>query len=89
MKEVVSNLTKWVNQVLDDSSTRITVQNLETDLFDGLVLKVLVQKLSGQPVVMPAGEFVQSEERQRINLGAVLRRIEDIIRVPEEERGKK
>ncbi len=89
MKEVVSNLTKWVNQVLDDSSTRISVQNLETDLFDGLVLKVLVQKLSGQSVVMPAGEFVQSEERQRINLGAVLRRIEDIIRVPEEERGKK
>ncbi len=61
------------------------VENIENDLFDGLVLKVLVQTLSGQAVPMPAGEFVQSKERQRINLEAVLNKIQEMLKVPQED----
>ncbi len=84
VREVLANITNWINHELGDSSTRIRVESLEADLFDGLVLKVLVSRLSGRDIVMPAGEFVQSEERQRINLKAVLGAIEEILGLPEE-----
>ena len=50
------------------------------------MLKVLMERLSGQRIVMPTGEFVQSEERQKVNLKAVLGRIEDILEVGEDQK---
>lgn len=56
------------------------------DFFDGLVLKALIERLSGQTISMPAGEFVQSEERIRKNLNHILERIDEIIGIKEGER---
>ena len=84
-QEAVENITGWINHELGDSSTRIRVTDLKNDLYDGVVLKVLLERLSGESVAMPAGEFVQSEERQRINLRAVLDRAREILGVREEE----
>ena len=57
-------------------------------MFDGLVLKHLVERLSdgAASIPMPAGEFVQAEERQRRNLQAVVAKIEEITGVAESEK---
>ena len=62
--------------------------DLESDLFDGLVLKHLVERLDegDETVPMPAGEFVQAEERQRRNIAAVLDKIEQMTGVTEDEK---
>ena len=52
---------------------------------DGLVYKKLVEKLSGEMIDMPTGEYVQSEERQRRNLSAILSKIEMLLGVPAQE----
>jgi hypothetical protein len=38
------------------------ISNLDEDLSDGLVYKSLLEKLSGTPIVMPTGEFVQARQ---------------------------
>jgi hypothetical protein len=53
---------------------------LQTDLSDGLAFKILFERLSDSAVIipMPMGELVQSEERQKRNLTAVVAKIEEI-----------
>ena len=81
-KELLKNITQWINAELGDGDIRIKVQDLEQDLYDGLILRTLVEKLSGEQISMPAGEFVQSEARQMVNLENVLNRIEEILNIP-------
>jgi hypothetical protein len=57
----------------------LQITSLKDDLYDGLVLKVLLEKLTGKSVAMPTGQHVQSEERQRRNLEAVVASIEEAI----------
>ena len=54
--------------------------------FDGLVLKALIERLSGETISMPAGEFVQSEERIKCNLSHILNRVDAIIGIEESQR---
>ena len=41
----------------------LQIDNLDEDLSDGLVFKKLLEKLSGTPVAMPTGDFVQASGR--------------------------
>ena len=63
----------WLNQSLADSRVRLV--DLEDDLKDGMVLKLLLVKLTGQPIELPCGDFVQSKERQKTNVEFVLQKI--------------
>ena len=54
--------------------------------FDGLVLKSLTEKLSGETILMPMGEFVQAEERIKGNLAHILAKIDAIIGIDEDQR---
>ena len=46
-----------------------------------------MEKLSGESILMPAGEFVQSEVRQRRNLEEILGKINQILELDENQRG--
>ena len=46
---------------------------------DGLVLALLLEKMTGESVVMPGGEFVQSQERQRTNVEHVLAKVAGLV----------
>ena len=46
---------------------------------DGLVLALLLEKMTGEGVVMPCGEFVQSQERQRTNVEHVLAKVAGLV----------
>ena len=81
----MKNITQWINAELGDGDIRIKVEDLEHDLYDGLILKTLVEKLTGEKIAMPAGEFVQSEARQMVNLENVLNRIEEILDIPKSQ----
>ena len=63
------------------------IEDLQGDLADGLALKTLVERLSGgsEHIQMPMGNLVQSEERQKRNLAAVLTRIEEITEAEERD----
>ena len=60
------------------------MKSLEDDFTDGLVIKNLVEILSGSKIDMPFGEYAQSEERQRRNLASILNQTENIIQINEE-----
>ena len=59
------------------------MSSLEEDLADGLILKHLVELLSGEEIKMPFGEYVQSKERQQRNLKSILNQIENVIQCDE------
>ena len=61
--------------------------NLEDDLADGLIIRHLIESLSGEKLKMPFGEYVQSEERQKRNLKSILSQTEKIIEKVEEKTG--
>ncbi len=46
LRELIRVLLDWVNDEV--SSHRIIVQDVEEDLFDGQVLQVLMEKLTGE-----------------------------------------
>ena len=60
------------------------VASLEDDLADGLIIRHLVEALSGEKIKMPFGEYVQSEERQKRNLQSILTQTETIIQFGEQ-----
>merc|ERR1739838_890080 len=43
-----------------------------------MVFKLLLEKLTGENLVMPCGDYVQSKERQRTNTEFVIRKVEEI-----------
>ena len=59
------------------------MSSLEEDLADGLILKHLVEILSGEEIKMPFGEYAQSKERQQRNIKAILTQIENVIQCDE------
>ena len=61
--------------------------NLEDDLADGLIIRHLIESLSGEKLKMPFGEYVQSEERQQRNLKSILSQTEKIIEKVEQKTG--
>ena len=58
--------------------------SIEDDLADGLIIRHLIESLSGEKLKMPFGEYVQSEERQQRNLKSILTQTENIIGIHEE-----
>lgn len=68
LKSLISILIEWVNDELH--SERIIVQDIEEDLYDGQILQKLLEKLTGEKLMVP--EVTQSEEGQRNKLGIVL-----------------
>ena len=68
-------------------SIDVQVTNLEDDLADGLIIRHLIESLSGEKLKMPFGEYVQSEERQQRNLKSILSQTEKIIEKVEQKTG--
>jgi parvin len=68
LKSLISILIEWVNDELH--SERIIVQDIEEDLYDGQILQKLLEKLTGEKLMVP--EVTQSEEGQRNKLSIVL-----------------
>ena len=60
---------------------------MEDDLADGLIIRHLIESLSGEKLKMPFGEYVQSEERQQRNLKSILSQTEKIIEKVEQKTG--
>ena len=58
---------------------------MEDDLADGLIIRHLIESLSGEKLKMPFGEYVQSEERQQRNLKSILSQTEKIIETVEQK----
>ena len=58
---------------------------MEEDLADGLLIRHLIETLSGEKLKMPFGEYVQSEERQQRNLKSILSQTEKIIETVEQK----
>ena len=79
LQNVFDTLKSWINFELSES--RMQLSDLEDDLRDGLILAKLVGKLSKKNLVLPFGEYVQAEERQRNNLQAVCNQIKTILSV--------
>jgi len=68
LKSLISILIEWVNDELH--SERIIVQDIEEDLYDGQILQKLLEKVTGEKLMVP--EVSQSEEGQRNKLSIVL-----------------
>merc|ERR1712088_235632 len=68
LKNLISILIEWVNDELH--SERIIVQDIEEDLYDGQILQKLLEKLTGEKLMVP--EVTQSEDGQRNKLRVVL-----------------
>lgn len=78
VKEVIDCILDWMNHSLGGSETRVRITNLEEDMNDGMVFKLLLEKLTGKSLMMPCGDYVQSKERQNTNVEFILRIVEDI-----------
>jgi len=76
--ELKENLKEWINQSLGDIQNRISINNLETDLKDGMVLKILFEKHLETKLILPCGDFVQSKERQMANLEFLIKYMRDL-----------
>jgi len=64
---------------LGDTETRVRITDLEDDLKDGLIFKMIMEKMSGEVVSLPCGDIVSSKERQKINLEFIIGHIEDVV----------
>jgi parvin len=79
LKELMTKLTDWVNDVLADK--RIIVKNLEEDLYDGLILQKLIENLASVQI-RELPEVIQSESGQKQKLKAVLDMIHRCLNLP-------
>jgi len=68
-------LTSWLNDEL--AQQRIIVKSLEEDLYDGHVLQMLTEKLTGSPLSVP--EVTQSDVAQKQKLRVVLSSINHLL----------
>ena len=60
VKEVIDSILEWINHTLGGSDTRVRIVDMEEDLKDGMVFKLLLEKTTGETLVMPCGDYVQS-----------------------------
>lgn len=81
-QNLLKTLTEWVNNEL--ASERIIVQEIEEDLFDGLVLAKLIGKIYDSPQLLAMQEIIPSETGQQQRIRAVLNLLYEKMRVPEE-----
>ena len=65
---MLENIKEWINHSLGGAETRISINDFEEDLKDGMVIKSLLEKHCGKKLTLPCGDFVQSKERQLLNL---------------------
>ena len=77
--DVTNILEEWVNDVLNDDFMRVT--SMTDDFYDGVILKKIVEKLSGFTIQLPLSEDVQAKERQKLNLKTVLEKVRQILRL--------
>ncbi|XP_020892762.1 alpha-parvin [Exaiptasia diaphana] len=73
-------LLEWLNEVLADK--RIVVRDVEEDLYDGLILSHLMEKLA-DIVLQEFKEVNQTVEVQQAKLSVLLNEINKTIRVPQ------
>ena len=81
VKEVIDCILEWMNHSLGGSDTRVRIVDLEEDMVDGMVFKLLLEKLTGECLVMPCGDYVQSKERQKTNVEFIIRKVEEITNI--------
>ena len=83
VKELIQLLINWINDEIH--TERIIVQDIEEDFYDGQVLQILVEKLSGKPMkyrgqtFLLANQIVAREEEQKQKLKVVLECIKEIL----------
>jgi parvin len=73
-------LLEWLNEVLADK--RIVVRDVEEDLYDGLILSHLMEKLA-DILLQEFKEVNQTVEAQQAKLSVLLNEINKAIRVPQ------
>ena len=72
VRELMASLKEWVNSRLAGVQTRVSIENFEEDFKDGMVLKFLLENELDQDIRMPCGDFVQSKERQLLNVEYII-----------------
>jgi|ERR1712179_32737 len=75
LKELIVILIEWINDVL--APDRIIVKNIEDDLFDGMVLHKLIERLT--EITLDVPEVTLSEEGQKQKLRIVLNAANHIL----------
>ncbi|KRX45497.1 Beta-parvin, partial [Trichinella britovi] len=78
VNEVVKLLIDWINDIL--ASERIVVKDIVEDLYDGLVIQKLLEKLANVRMEVP--EVSQSVEGQRQKLQVILQYCSQIFAQP-------
>lgn len=68
-----------MNDILADDNTNVS--SIREDFYDGVIFKKILEKLTGQKLLLPLGDEVQAKERQKKNLCSVLDKISQILRL--------
>ena len=68
----MTGLKEWINSRLAGIQTRVSIDSFEEDLKDGMVFKLLLERELGEEIKLPCGDFVQSKERQLLNVEYII-----------------
>lgn len=83
VKELCEVLLDWINDNLEEM--RIVVKNIAEDLYDGHILAIFVEKLSGVDFG-PLTEVTQSVVVQKQKLGQFLQKVNELLDVKDQDR---
>jgi len=72
LKELMGCLKEWINASLCVENTRVSITDFEEDFKDGMVFKFLIEKHLKRDIITPCGDFVQSKERQLLNVDYII-----------------
>lgn len=79
---LVQTLIEWLNTEL--AFDRVVVRSLEEDLYDGLLLAKLLDKLYGTTMSQAMPEIIASEAGQKQRIRAVLQVLVEHMQIPAE-----
>ncbi|XP_044306744.1 gamma-parvin isoform X2 [Varanus komodoensis] len=74
-------LINWINTTLKHE--HIVVKSLEQDLYDGLVLHHLIEKLGS--LTLEVEKFAMTEQKQRLKLAVILKTVSQCLQLEESE----
>ena len=72
VRGLMTGLKEWINSRLAGIQTRVSIDSFEEDLKDGMVFKLLLERELGEEIKLPCGDFVQSKERQLLNVEYII-----------------
>jgi len=78
VRGLMTGLKEWINSRLAGIQTRVSIDSFEEDLKDGMVFKLLLERELGEEIKLPCGDFVQSKERQLLNVEYIINHFSEL-----------